>query len=549
MSNSFVYNNKRYDLPEGFDNIRLDSKKFCQAIAECYDGSYEIVTIAGAGGCGKSVIYQIICKKFGQRCLATASTGVAAFNIAQHGINCSTLHSALRLPAVDMLDWNKADPSLVTLLEKYDYLLIDEISMVNCNILDYILIHVRLANEQRFGRKKLKVILFGDVLQLPPVSAILDKKNTNDEDRKLRKFWKERYGEAEVGYWFFSPVFRETRRITIELDAVYRQSDDKFKSALDVIRKADMAGLEKALENINGRVVDEEEHRALYEKNGTPMLYLTGRNRDVRAYNMRHLEPLRKSGVEAHEYVSSINGPMTSDRYYMSYDPCDENGRKLIFKHFFPILEDRQTLYLGSQVMCLCNDRTRGFQNGTLGKIIDFRYDSEEDAILPVVKPFDNRNAFTVPYHDFEYFATYIKPSGEIVHDKIFIVRSLACKSAYAVTFHKAQGLTLDAVYIDTRHGGSDSDSNVGESYIPYSGIYLGLSRCKTLEGVGLSDRITPDQVKVNEYAPLFFLPDRDRVVPEGDDDFLYKRMIVAKTVIRKRKKKTRLSDLLDSDV
>ena len=176
-------------------------------------------------------------------------------------------------------------------------------------------------------------------------------------------------------------------------------------------------------------------------------------------------------------------------------------------------------------------------------------YDSEEDAILPVVKPFDNRKAFTVPYHDFEYFATYIKSSGEIVHDKIFIVRSIACKSAYAVTFHKAQGLTLDAVYIDTRHGGSDSDSNVGESYIPYSGIYLGLSRCKTLEGVGLSDKITPDQVKVNEYAPLFFLPDRDRVVQSGDDDFLFKRMIVAKTVIRKRKKKTRLSDLLDSDV
>ena len=94
---------------------------------------------------------------------------------------------------------------------------------------------------------------------------------------------------------------------------------------------------------------------------------------------------------------------------------------------------------------------------------------------------------------------------------------SIACKCAYAVTFHKAQGLTLDALYIDLGRdgadGGLDIDDGFGLPFIPDSGIYLALSRAKRLEGIGLSAPVDAQMIHVNSYARLYFDGDRDRVV------------------------------------
>lgn len=546
MGIPFTYQGKEYSIPDKYDYVKLDDEMFRKALAVCYDGEYPIVTISGAGGCGKSVIYQIIYDSFPGKCLAMASTGVAAFNIAQHGIKCSTIHSALRLSALPIYNWDQINPGVLKILDKYEYLLIDEISMVDCNLLDYILSHVRYLNGKRPKGGKLKVILFGDVLQLPPVSSVPSREyGISRQRREIQEKWRGRYGTAEIGYWFFSPVFMATKRITIELKAVYRQEDGSFKSMLEAIRFAKKDELEVVLKKINERVVDEEEHRKKYERDNMPLLFLTGRNDDVKAYNERQLECFSRDGVEKHEYSSVVAGPFTDDKFYSKYDNKDKEGRECIFKDFFPTLEDSQCLYLGQQVMCLCNDRERGFQNGTLGKIIDFRHSAEDDIYLPYVKTFDDRKPFLVPYHEFEYYAAYME-KGEIVYDRIFTVKTLACKSAYAVTFHKAQGLTLDAVYIDTRH--KDSESDGGESYIPDSGIYLGLSRCRTLEGIGLNDTITQDQVRVNGYATLFFLPTRDDIVEEGKRSPDFEKRINAKNIIRMRRHPLRPSFLLDDD-
>ena len=545
MEQSFFYKNRKYTIPDGYEYVKLDDERFKEALAVCFDGDYPIVTIAGPGGCGKSVIYRIICDKFPLVTLPVASTGVAAFNIAQHGINCSTIHSALRIGAYPFYDWNKMNDSTLEALSGYEYLLIDEISMVDCNLLDYILSHVNYINGHRKDGKSLKVILFGDVLQLPPVSPIAECKPANEKEKSLKKKWQERYGNAEVGYWFFSPIFRATKRITIELQTGYRQSDDSFKEMLNVIRFADKSKLDDILSIINTRKVSEAEHRAKFDSENSHMLFLTGRNRDVRAYNERHIQIFRDSGAEHHDYTSSVSGPFTSDPFYAKYDPADPQGRKAIFNDFFPILEDSQTLYLGQQVMCICNDKEIDFQNGTLGTIVDFAYSEIRKDYLPVIKTYDDREPFKIPYHEFSYFAAYINDNGKIVYDKIFTVNTLACKCAYAVTFHKSQGLTLDSVYIDTRHGGNDSGE---ESFIPDSGLYMGLSRCRTLGGIGLSDTITPEQIRVNEYTSLFFLPDRDKVVTQNEDDSQMERMIASKNILRIRKGNRKLPFLSDDD-
>lgn len=545
MGKRFFYGNKEYELPDGYEYVNLDDEKFRKALAICFDGDYPIVTIAGPGGCGKSVIYRILYDAL-PNTLAMASTGVAAFNIAQHGIPCMTIHSALKLSPLPLYDWNKPDKSCVIYLSHYEYMLIDEISMVDCNLLDYILMHVKYANEYRDDGKMLHVILFGDVLQLPPVSKIAGSVAVNEKERELKKCWRERYGNAEVGYWFFSPNFRATKRITVELETGYRQSDSSFKEMLRVIRYADKDNLERILAEINKRKVDEAEHRAKYDSENNHMLFLTGRNKDVVAYNNLHIQSFIDSKVECHEYKSSVIGPMTDDAFYRHYNPEDPAARKNLFHDFFPILEDTQTLYLGEQVMCICNDRTSGFQNGTVGRIVRFIRKEPKGMYYPVVKTYDERQPFTVGYHTFEYFAAYVKDDGEIAYNKIFEVESLACKCAYAVTFHKSQGLTLDSVYIDTRHKGGDGGE---ESFIPDSGIYMGLSRCRTLSGIGLSDTIMPEQIRVNEYTSLFFRPDRDEIKLPSDDSITdFDRAASAMNIIRRRKSRIRLSDLLGDE-
>lgn len=519
----FTYNGKTYTVGDKFKDICFDDENFRRAIATVMDEEYPLVTISGAGGCGKSVIFRILYEKYGKRCLCMAPTGVAAFNIAQHGIPCSTIHSALKLSTKDYFEPDSIIKDAYEILSKVDFLLIDEVSMVDCNMMDLILCHVRAVNKARPERRWLRVVLFGDVLQLPPVSPVAGddylSRKKGEGAKKLKEVWHKRYGEADIGFWFFSPYFRNTKRITIELKTVYRQSDGKFKAMLDTIRMADDEDeIRKVIRQFDSRVVSEDEHIRKWEGENRPVLHLCGRNDDAKTANDERAAALRDAGAEGHDYNSWV----IREDNNLIFDEYAKDLEKL-FKTHFPILAKEQTLYLGQQVMCLCNDGGKRFQNGTLGKITGFKKDPPSDwdskrkyIPLPIVQPYDGRPPFVVPYHEFDCKSPYVgrnRKTGKtfIYFKKTFTVFSLACKSAYAVTFHKSQGLTLDAVYIDTYNKDRE---NGRKSYIPASGIYLGLSRSRTFEGVALSDYLKPGQVHINRWAKYFFHPDRDRVFP-----------------------------------
>jgi len=53
--------------------------------------------------------------------------------------------------------------------------------------------------------------------------------------------------------------------------------------------------------------------------------------------------------------------------------------------------------------------------------------------------------------------------------------------------------LTLDALYID-----------LNSNWMPESGLYLALSRCRSLEGIGLSRAIRDKDIIVNKEALEF---------------------------------------------
>ena len=450
-------------LPKKYSWVDTSNPRFCQALSEVVAGDTDIVTIAGGGGCGKSVIYRIAYDLHPDRSLPTASTGIAAFNLAVEGVPASTVHSALRICPRDWYDPDEISSRTVDILSRFDTLLIDEVSMISINLMDYILNQVSVVNSKRSrrGLKKLRVILFGDVMQLPPVVGKLDP--------EIAEAWTDRYGE---NYYFFnSPLYRGAYRRTVELYEAYRQEDDKFKSILDAVRMGTPSP--NMLNTLNRHVMAIGEFTA-QERKGS-FMYLAGSNAKVSQINEAYQKQFEDRGVLFSEHEAEYEGDVD--------------------KKDFLNIPDMVKLYIGQQVMCTANDTDHSYKNGMLGKIVDFTSGN-----LPIVESSDGLR-FVVRRQKFPKYGYYYDENKDRFCSKVIGMKiQLACKSAYAVTFHKAQGLTLDNVYID-----------VSDIYADHS-LYLGLSRLRTIEGLGLSGMITSWMVKrnINREALSFFNEDRD---------------------------------------
>lgn len=126
--------------------------------------------VQGAGGCGKSTLYKALAGANPGHVLCLASTGIAAQNLMDDGnLSASTIHSAFGLKPVDMYWYRNADfERNEGLLNATDMILIDEMSMVNISLMEWIFSLMADAREGRHGRG-IKLVLFGDVLQLPPI--------------------------------------------------------------------------------------------------------------------------------------------------------------------------------------------------------------------------------------------------------------------------------------------------------------------------------------------------------------------------------------------
>ena len=124
--------------------------------------------ILGTAGTGKSYLIRSLSQLLGQKCLLTATTGIAAFNIG--GI---TIHSALQLPVQSHNQNDLTGHGLASLqlkLSSIQYIIIDEVSMLGQRMMSWIDRRLRQASghtEIPLGGYSL--ILIGDFAQLPPV--------------------------------------------------------------------------------------------------------------------------------------------------------------------------------------------------------------------------------------------------------------------------------------------------------------------------------------------------------------------------------------------
>lgn len=386
--------------------------------------------ITGRAGTGKSTLLQYFQKHTEQNIVILAPTGVAAVNIGG-----ATIHSFFQFKPDVTLEkaWAKGGKAKKPeLYQNLDAIVIDEISMVRADLLDCIDAFMRRVCDtmKPFGGKR--VIFFGDLYQLPPVVT------RDDAD-----IFRSRYQSA---FFFSADVMSRLALTFIELDHIYRQSDDQFIRVLNAIREN--TATVSDLQLLNTRV---------YEDYAPPpeeyVIHLTGTNRDAEAYNTYQLNSLEgELGV----YQASSTG---------AFDRRTEPAPREL------------SLKIGAQVMLTSNDREKRFINGTVGRVEDMGYENGE----PVISiRLHNGKLVDVGRNSWEMFKfNYSAKSGRITTEVAGTYTQLPLMLAWGITIHKSQGKTFDRLAID-----------LPQSFA-HGQTYVALSRATSLEGIVLKRPLT----------------------------------------------------------
>ncbi len=431
--------------------IDLDNPEF-QDIWKLISFTRQSVFMTGKAGTGKSTFLRHIVEHTRKKTVVLAPTGIAAVNAG--GV---TLHSFFHLPFKPLLP---DDPELQIrnlrqrlrhtseqqkLIKELELIVIDEVSMVRADIIDFIDKVLRLYSgrlREPFGGKQL--LLVGDIFQLEPVV-------TSD----MRDIFRDLYPNL---YFFSARVFREFTLVPIELKKVYRQTDSTFIAMLDRMRLG-MASAED-IAMLNGRV-DPGAGIAAKQKEFT--MTLAPKRDTVDSINTSRLESLRR---KLHSFRGEIR------------DKFPENSLPAPL-----VLEVK----VGAQVVFVRNDPEKRWVNGTVGKIHSLTENSIEVMLENGQTHMVNREVWeNVNYR-------YDSKTKKIEEEILGTFIQYPLRLAWALTIHKSQGLTFPRVIIDLEGGAFAA----GQAYVA-------LSRCQSLEGLTLRSKINQYSFFVNPAIRSF---------------------------------------------
>lgn len=431
--------------------IDLDNPEF-QDIWKLISYTRQSVFMTGKAGTGKSTFLRHIVENTKKRTVVLAPTGIAAVNAG--GV---TLHSFFHLPFKPLLP---DDPELQIrnlrqrlkhtaeqqkLIRELELIVIDEVSMVRADIIDFIDKVLRLYSgrfREPFGGKQL--LLVGDIFQLEPVV-------TSD----MRDIFRDLYPNL---YFFSAKVFRDFALVPIELRKVYRQSDSLFIGMLDRMRLGAVSADDIAM--LNSRV-DPEASSPERQKEFT--MTLAPKRDTVDAINTSRLGRLKR---KLHTFHGEIR------------DKFPENSLPV------PLVFE---LKVGAQVVFVRNDPEKRWVNGTIGKIHSISENSLEVEL-------ENGQIHTITREVWENVSyRYDKETKKIDEEVLGTFTQYPLRLAWALTIHKSQGLTFPRVIIDLEGGAFAA----GQAYVA-------LSRCQSLEGLTLRTKVNPYDFFVNPAIRSF---------------------------------------------
>lgn len=420
------------------------------------------IFLTGRAGTGKTTFLRHVRDDAFKKIAVIAPTGVAAINAGGQ-----TIHSFFQIAPGLFLPghthgWGRIDHTVLNVqsllrnvrlspqkretIEKLELLIVDEVSMVRADTMDAmdtVLRHVRQQPKRPFGG--VQVLLIGDLFQLPPVTR-------HDEWELMKHYYKS-------PFFFDALVMKESPPVCLELQKIYRQSDDRFIQLLNAVRNSEAGP--KELHALN-------EH---YLPDFVPPekdFYITLTTHNSRADKINH-KALAELPGKLEFFSAEVNGDFPEKSY-----PAEQN----------------LSLKPSAQVMFIKNDKGefRRYYNGKLATIS--RIDEDKKIFVRFDDDPEELELELETWRNIRY--KFNKEKDRIEEEELGAFKQYPIRLAWAITIHKSQGLTFEKAIIDA-----------GESFSPGQ-VYVALSRMTSLSGMILKSKIFSNSIQTDDRVLSF---------------------------------------------